>query len=171
MFSSLRRHAEENDQTEEVNRSASPRRIAMNINRLERELVEALGVLLAQKESLVDELENLPIDETNSVSRRESLQSEIAKVGSEMETLRSGKIAEYIAMDGSIGTRHLEDLEKMKKAAMPYTKLKVSYGIDLRLFTSKVTISLISIVLSNRICLSRTFRLQWNLASLALSVS
>jgi hypothetical protein len=37
----------------------------------------------------------------------------------------------YIAMDGSIGTRHLEDLEKMKKAAMSYTKLKVSYGLTL----------------------------------------
>lgn len=184
MFSSRAgKDSDETKKAEELIRCSSPRTIAISINQLEKGLCEALGVLLAKKQFLINELQILPVEEdqeqkesdseqTNgNQSRREHLNSEIAKLETEMENLRSGKIAEYLKMDGSIGTKHLADIEKMKKAALPYLKLKVSFGINLRLFISNVTKSLISIVLLNHTCISLTFKPRLNLASLVLIAS
>jgi hypothetical protein len=116
MFSSLKRTRKDSDESkkteDDVIRCSSPRTIALSINQMENGLAEALGVLLAQKQLLVNELSMLPaeddqdqneedqsesdFDQTNgqqsSRHLRQHLNSEIAKLETEMLTLRSGKI-------------------------------------------------------------------------------
>lgn len=149
MFSS--RAGKDSAENQNAEGSSSPRTIAIKINQLEKELSEALGVLLAKKQLLVNEEYMLPVDEgpdqdgsysdqkNENQCRREYLNSEIDKLETEMVNLRSLKIAEYLKMDKSIGTKHLADIEKMKKAALPYSKVKVSSGIDLRLSIKNLT--------------------------------
>jgi hypothetical protein len=172
--------SDETKKADELIRCSSPRTIALSINQLEKGLSEALGVLFAQKQLLDNELYMLPLEEdqesdTDQVfenqSRREYLNSAIAKLETEMVNLRSVKIAEYIKLDGSIGTKHMADNEKMKKAALPYSKLKVSFSINHRFFISNVTKFLISIVLLNHTCIFRTFKPRLNLVSLVLIAS
>jgi hypothetical protein len=129
MFASLKRSGDDKRITEdEFVRGSSPRSIALSINRLEKNLAETLGVYSAQRQELVNELALLPAEDTEEPAdhaRRDQLKNDIAKLEAEMLSLRSGKIAEYLSLDRSIGSRRLGDIEKMKKACLPYTKIKV----------------------------------------------
>lgn len=53
--------------------------------------------------------------------------AEIARLDQDLNTVRNGKIAEYISLDKSI---HLADLESMKKAASTFTRVKVNYSFN-----------------------------------------
>ena len=67
------------------------------------------------------------INKADQISKRGFLVAEIARLDQDLNTVRNGKIAEYISLDKSIGAKQLADLESMKKAASAFTRVKVNY--------------------------------------------
>lgn len=131
MFTALGVKSSISKEQELISKQSSPRSIAISINRLEKSLSESLGLLVDQRNSFLDQLKSLPPaaeSDTEAVTNeRQHLAEKIAETDTEMETLRATKLSEYAVLDDSIGKRQLEDMEKMRKAASPFSKLKVSF--------------------------------------------
>jgi hypothetical protein len=111
----------------------SPLTKAFMINELEKDLFLALGELTKKKEAFKRDLDGLlqkSADEGTSNAgiqeRKSELESMIAEVDTEMNSVHSGKLAEYLSLDLSIGSNRLADIAKIEKAASLFTRVKVT---------------------------------------------